>query len=254
MNLVNPFWLGGGGGGGFDPTTIPTCTEWASGDQPQLSGFSDGQAIGDASHRWEDRVTAGIRYWEQTTVGNRPTFHNIGGPNGKPFISFDSTDNLTFSNGASTILDIDGWCMFMVVRPQRAGSTNGTEGGPNIYSNGGYVGVALFSDGSNNKFSAYHYTGSYNRANSTTNYVIGTWYIVECWYDGTNINIRVNGDAAVSTVTGSPLSLADTAVICASTPCECDYAERITYDSNIASGDRDSLRVDLATEYGIMLP
>jgi hypothetical protein len=251
--VVNPFWFGGGGGGELDPTTILTCTEWVSADQPQWAGFSDGQAIGDATHRWEDRTGSG-RYWEQGTAGARPTLHLTGGPNGKPYISFDSSDHLIFSNGASTILDGDGWCMFMVVRPQRAGSTSGTEGGPNIYTNGGYVGVALFSSGGNNKFSPYHYTGSYNRANSTTNYVTNTWYIVECWYDNTNINIRVNGDTTASAATGNPLSLADTASIGTATPCEMDYAERITYDSNISSTDRDSLRASLAAKYGITLP
>lgn len=250
--LVNPFWAASEEEE-FDPTTIATCTEWVSADQPQWAGFADLQAIGDASHRWEDRTGSG-RYWEQPTGSAQPILHLTGGPNGKPYISFDSNDLLGFSNGASTILDVDGYTMFMVVRPQRAGSTNGTEGGPNIYTNFGYVGTALFSTGGDNKFSAYNYTGTYNRANSTTNYVVNTWYIVEVWYDNTNINIRVNGDATSSTATGNPLSLADTAVLGLSVPCEMDYAERITYDSNIASGDRDLLRASLATKYGITLP
>lgn len=240
----------GGGGSEVDPTTIATCTEWVSADQPQWAGFSDGQAIGDATHKWEDRTGSG-RWWEQSTPSARPTYRNVGGPNGKPFIEISSANSLLFSNTGSTLFDPDGWCMFVVVNPQENGNSNGSEFGRNLYTHGGYLGLCLFdAGGGTNKFRIYRYNGGYVGVNSQTTYSIGTWYIVEAWYDGTALNIRVNGDTTQSVTVSGYGSDANVGAIYATSK----YAERMTFDSNISSGDRDSLRVSLATKYGITLP
>lgn len=233
--------------GELDPTTIATCTEWVSADQPQWAGFSDGQAIGDATHRWEDRLSEGLRYWEQSTAGSRPTFHDTGGPNDKPYVTFDSDDGLGFSNTSSTIVDSDGWTMLMVVSPAQNGTTDGNEFGRNIYTQNGYLGVTLFDDGGNNKFRVYRYNSGYVGVNSQTTYVLNTWYLVVIWYDGTDMWIQVNDDTPQSVTVNGYASDANAPAIYG----QFRYTERQTFDSNISATDRNALRASLGTKYTI---
>lgn len=235
---------------GCDPT-LYGATSWVSGDQTSLSGLSDGDPIG-ASPTWVDRVT-GTRNWSQGTAANRPAYHNVSGPNGKSFLTFDNTnDSLVYSVTASSIFAASKGVVIAVVRSNRNGTTDGTEFGPNIYTNAGYVGLDLFSTGGNNKFHFYRYNSGYIGVSSTTTYSTGTWYVVAGWYDGTNVNIRVNNDTKVSALAGNPGSLADTPNIkyITGAALNSDIAELVTINV-VNETDIATLSACYGTKYGI---
>jgi hypothetical protein len=233
------------GGGEVDPTTITGCTEWVSGDQASLSSLANNDPV----TTWLDRVT-GTRNWSASgTV--RPLF-KTGGPNGKSYLAWDTDDEFNFSNGVSTILSGTGYTMFIVCRPQRNGVNDDPQWCPVLLGpQNGYVGVSLRNVGAGNKFVLYQYNSGYASVSSTTTYVTNTWYIVECWYDGTNINIKVNNDTAVSTAKASPASLANTPPIGGNL--QTDIAERQTWNVDIGSSNRTTMRNSLASKYGITL-
>lgn len=236
-------------GGDFDPTTIAGCTMWISGDDPLLSGLSPNDPIGGAT-LWTDRVT-GTRTWAQASAALRPTYQT-GGANGKPYINFAS-DRLDYSVAASNIWTAGAFTIFAVVRPQSAGNASMTEAGKNIISPGGYVGVCLLSSAGNNKFAFYRYNGGYVGVISTTTYSLNTWYIVECWYDGTNLSIKVNNDTAVVQAASNPQQLTDFPAMSYSTSIDSDLTELDTWNVSVSSGNRDIIRNGLAAKYAITL-
>lgn len=230
----------------FDPTTISGITEWVSGDQSSLSGLLDNDPV----DTWLDRVT-GTRNWSSSGTA-RPTF-KTGGPNGKPYLSFDSGDEMIFSNTTSTLLANTGYTMFVVIRPQRDGVSS-LGSAPHLFlDSGGQVGMALKNDGSN-RFGFWQRSGGLDGPflGSTSTYTQNVWYIVEFWYDATNINIKVNNDTATSTARGGT-SLAFTPSIGALSLTS-DIAERITYNVDIGSTDRATVRNGLAVKYGLTIP
>jgi hypothetical protein len=237
---------GAAGGGAFDPTTITGCTEWVSADQPSLSSFVNNDPV----QIWTDRVT-GTRTWSQATLANRPLF-KTGGPNGKPYLSFDSTDVMGFSNTSSVLLANTGYTMFVVIRPQRNGGAS-LGSAPHLFVIGaGQGGMALKNDGSN-RFGFWQRSGGSDGTflGSTSTYTQNVWYVAEFWYDATNINIKVNNDTTTSTARGGT-SFAGTPSI-AILSLTSDMAERITYNVDIGSTNRDTVRNALATKYGLTM-
>jgi hypothetical protein len=231
----------------FAPDDVSGITEWVMADQSSLSGFNDGDTVTD----WLDQIT-GTRKWTQSTTANKPLF-KTGGANGKPYLRFaDSTDQYVFSNTLSTIYSTTAWTTFIVIRPQANGGSNQNTA-PFLFSyGGGQGGINLKNDGSN-RFGVWQRSGGSDGTflGSTSTYTQNVWYIVECWYDGTNINIKVNNDTTASTARGSA-STSFTAGI-GSNGLTSDIAERVTYNVDIGSTNRASVRQYLADKYGITL-
>lgn len=251
--IINPFAFGAGGGnGGFDPTTISGCSMWVSADDPLLSGLNDGDPVGGTTP-WTDRVT-GTRVFSNPIVGDRPV-KKLNIVNGKPVIRFDATnDRLEFSVPSSNIVTASAFTIFIVVKPDRNGTTSGTEAGANLLTSIGYWGIVLFdSGGGTNKFRFYRFNGGYVGVNSTTTYSTGSWYIVECWYDGTDLRIKVNNDAEATQAASNPQQLTDHPSISGATAIGSDVAEEIVANVTWNSTDRTTVREALADKYGITL-
>lgn len=235
----------GGGGPDFDPTTVTGCTMWMSADDPLAAAFGAGNPV----TTWTDQVT-GTRTWSEGA--SESPLYRLTGSNGEPFLEFDNVnDNYLYSVATSNLFTASAFTMFAVVRPQSNGTTTGTENGKNVFTSLGYVGLNLFSTGGNNKFSFYRFNGSYARANSTTTFVLNTWYIVECWYDGTNLNIKVNNDTTVSTAASNPSQLTDAPRMGWVATAGFDISELDTWNVALNSTDRDTVRNGLAAKYGI---
>lgn len=118
---------------------------------------------------------------------------------------------------------------------------------------GGQWGILLGASGSNNKFTLFQRSGGVNTfLASTTTYSQNVWYIVECWYDGTDINIKVNNDTAATTAKGN-FSTANTPNM-GQFGLTSDVAEQITYDVDVGSSNRTSIRNYLADKYAISIP
>lgn len=248
--IINPYVFGA-----FDPGETGDLSMWISGDDSLLSGLSDGDPVGGATP-WTDRVT-GTRTWTNPTEGNRPNFKNTSGPNGKPYIRFVAASShfLEFSVAGSNIFTASAWTMFWVIKPDSNGVALGTEGGANIIHNNGFIGLCLFdSGGSVNKFRHYRFDGGYTGVDSTTTYSTGTWYIVEAWYDGTDLHIKVNNDTEATVAASNPSSLTNIPRMCRNTSFSGDIAEGLIYNVSKSSGDRTTIRNGLATKYAITLP
>src|SRR5689334_13338 len=144
------------------PTDYRGLTMWVSGDDPALTvlGLGDGQPIG-GGIPWTNRIDS--KNWTSDTSTRRPAYRTEGDPpNGLPYISFGNDDFLVWSNTADTIICPNAYAIFMVLRPQRAGSTNCDWSGAvpfNFNGSNGYGDINLCKSGLNNKFRIEHYIG-----------------------------------------------------------------------------------------------
>lgn len=223
---------------------------WLIADNEDWAGFANNDQLGyDAAHFW-DKPYIAVNYIESNgTSGQRPLY-KTGGPNGHSYISLDNNDAWIHNNGASAFLSSSGYTAFFVLRPQSAGGGACTEGGDGFYSTLGYVGGTFFNSGGSNKFCWEQYNGGYATINSTTTYSLNTWYIVEAWYDGTNINLCVNGDAKVSAAQSSPGTLANANSFRYGSAAF-DLGEIMLFNVNIGSTKRGNYRTSLADSWGI---
>jgi hypothetical protein len=247
----------GAGGAPFDAGDFD-ATMWVSGDQSSLSGLANNDPV----DHWVDRVT-GTRRWAGNSTA-RPLF-KTGGPNGLPYLQFDAiNDAMDYNLGgipvaASSIMTAGAYTIVAVVRPQTDGNQNGTEFGKNIFSPAGYVGLCLFDAdagaGVTNKFRIYRFNGGYIGVDSTTTYLLNTWYIVIAWWDGTNLNIRVNKDTLTSVAASNPQQLSDPPQLSWVTPMGADIAEMFTKDeAPIDTAEVDDIFDGLAAKYALTIP
>lgn len=179
--------------------------------------------------------------------------------NSLPIARFDDTNDLMFledgannSVPASNIITAGAFSFFVVIKPNHAGSTSMTENGKNIILIGGFVGLCLHLTGGNSKFSFYRWNGSYVGATSTTTYSLGSVYVIQCRYDGTNLKIRVNNDTEVLQAASNPSSLTSTPGIGQANGS--DLAEVIAYNVHVSDGDSATIVSELATKWGVTLP
>ena len=236
-----------------DPTAFSGPTLWVDGTGSSLPGLADGGAVG-SSTNWIDRIT-GTRNFSQGTSANRPTLHQTGGPNGQPYIAYDSTDGLDFSNTISTLISASAYSGFTVIRPQQNGVNDDAWFCPQIIGTvNGFFGLSLQNRGSGNKFALWQDRVSPSPRTdsvlSTTTYVLNTWYIIEFWWDGTNMNIRVNQDTTSSKAYNNVGSLANSP----SSGAQMDIAALYLWNTNIGSTNRDTFRAELSAWFGITVP
>jgi hypothetical protein len=232
---------------GPDPLSFSSCTEWVTADQPSLADFEEDDPVGlDPDRHWIDRVT-GTRYWHRESEARCPKLKLTGGP----YLDFTGAADrdLSWSATASTLLSFTGYTMFQVCQPRK----NGANGINVSLFSVSYVGIALFNDGSGNKFRHWADSGGGSVAgtNSTTIFTLDEFYIIEAWFDGGRIYIKVNGDAETSIVK-SPASLAFNPAIMQGDEVAF-LKERITFNADIGADARAAFRTSLSTKYGIPL-
>ena len=244
--------IGGGGASEPDPTSITGATLWIDGTSSSLPGLGDGGAVGSTTN-WIDRIS-GTRNFAQATAANRPTLHQTGGPNSQPYVSFDSTDLLGFSNSANQIFSGSAYTLFVVIRPQRNGVSGGPSGTPAIFdSGGGQWGAVLGSSGGNRLTIFQRSGGSTSFLNSTTVYSQNVWYIMEAWWDGSTVSLKVNNDTPVTMSKGG-FSTAFTPAL-GNFSLTSDIAALYLWGAtDIGSTSRDSFRTSLAAWFGISIP
>jgi len=241
------------------PTDYRGLTMWVSGDDPVLTNLTlgDGQPIGGIVP-WTNRIDS--KRWENPTSSTQPAYRLEGSPpNGLPYISFGNNDFLVWNGTASTIICPNAYAIFMVLRPQRAASPNCDWSGAvpfNFNGSNGYGDINLCLSGGSNKFHLHHYIGGGSSVdiNSTTNYSVGTWYVLEAWYDGAFIHMRINGDTEVSALAISLATTANTPLLglfADVTGPMTDIAEAIVYREVPSAPQRAILRSELGTKYAI---
>lgn len=216
---------------GLNP--LDFCSLWVSGDAPTLAALVSGDRVG-GDPAWIDRIT-GIRAFSNPTEAQQPVFRT-GGPNDLPYLELDADAKLIFSNTASTVLATTGYAIFLVIRPQRAGNAACDWSGTVLYDfagANGYGDISLCLSGGQNKFRLNHYVGGGVTVSvtSTTNYVVGDWYILGAFFDGANISISVNREAPVSAPAANLATAANTPSISYNNGPETDYEEILQFNS-----------------------
>jgi len=235
----------------FNPLSVDGATEWVSGDQSSLSSLVNNDPV----TTWLDRVSS-TRSWGAT--GTTRPFFKTGGPNGLPYLAFDADDDMTWSSTISTMISSTGYTVFAVVRAHRNGVNDDPWLCPQFGGTlNGYYGLSLRNTGSGNKFVLWQdrggsFTPRAQGVSSTTTFVQDVWYIVEGWWDGTSMHIKVNNDAEVSATFNNPASLANSISIGAGS-LSSDVAERITYNVSLTTIQRAQIRQYLASKYAITL-
>lgn len=149
-------------------------------------------------------------------------------------------------------MSVSAFTIFVVVRPQRDGVSGGPSGVPVVWGGGGQFAILLGSS-SGNRFTYFQRSGGVNTfLNSTTVYSQNVWYIVEAWYDGTDMHLKVNNDTETTAAKGGP-SLANTPNV-GQSGLTSDVAALYVWNVDIGSTNRNSFRGSLGTWFSISLP
>lgn len=219
---------------------------------------------------WYDQ-SGNARNVSQGTRANQPTWLSSG-PNSLPTISFDSSNNQRL-NTASNVSLAAQLTIFTVFKNN---STSGTVFGSGVISSpGSGQFTSTFSSGGTNGFRNLNVLGDAGSGNgpqlrsSPVNNTIGTYTLVDLLLDGTNIpyngSIFLNGsnvtDAAVTGTAGFSsfsyiytVGANDDQGTGVGVFFSGEIVEHLLYLSGLTTGQRLSIRQNIATYYGITLP
>lgn len=168
-----------------------SATGWFDGAQASFNGIvSEGSAVGDTTTRWQNRLDT-AKYFSSGTPSSRPTYHSSGGPNNKPYISWN-VDGLAYTNNSASLISTTGYTIVFVIRMPALGN------GDYILGSGGYYGIRAHSvnEAIGNKFEHIQFCcnpGIFYQLNSTDLYGLDEWMILEV-YKGSGTNyVRING-------------------------------------------------------------
>ncbi len=155
--------------------------------------------------QWTDLSGNGRHF---TASANHPTVGGAGF-NSKPNIAFNGTTN-TFINAAlmsDVFTAAAGYLVAAVNLTAVSTATTSDQDATILADNSGYMAAAFDSRQTTNaagpppSFRGYVYDGAEKNANSA--FDTAKVKIVEMWWDGANVNSRVNGGATTSTASGN---------------------------------------------------
>lgn len=218
-----------------------------------MTGFADADPVGGSGDEWTNDGTAGSNF-TQGTVNRRATYQT-NEINSEPVVRFVNTpageeDRISSSLAASNFFSVSAYTLFIVFRATSTGSNHATlhRNQGLLIENNATFGVVL----KNGNVALFHNTSA---ASVQTAFSANTPSIVECWYDGTNINIKLNGGTTVSAAAANISSLSAIVQLGvsfgASNSYDGDIAEIIGWNVDIGSTDRTTVRQGLGTQYGI---
>lgn len=239
----------------FDPTTISGCTLWLA--VSNLTGFADGDPVGDTGDEFPNLGSAGGNFTEGTA--NRRATYQTNEVNTRPVLRFVNTptleaDRLTGPN-LSNHLSVSAFTVFAVVRPTIGG---GTDASSRYYRRP----PIIKETGSNFHLGLYNTTFVLNRntttgpAVQTPTFTVNQWYIVEGYFGSGTMGIKANNSTADEETSVSNFdSLANAATLGQGTDLsfDGDIAEIIAFNVDIGSSDRTVVRNALAAKYDITL-
>lgn len=236
----------------FIPTSISGCTLWCAADNTEF--FSDAEAVGALGWNSEGSYIAGN--FTQSTANRRPTFQTEE-VNGRPVVRFVASpageEDLLTGQGASNFISTSAYTFFAVVKPSAGGGTDGSSHyhrRPSIIQDANrnwHVGIY------DSKFCVNHNTTTGPGLLSST-FTPGNWYIVEAYFGGGTVGLKVNNSTPVTASSGTLSSLGNLAFGQGQDAYfDGDIAEIIGWNVDIGSTDRTTVRNRLAAKYGITL-
>ena len=195
-------WESGGGGVPWTPAALGSKLKlWLD----QRDQVVTGAGVSD----WGDQSPTGTQDWAQTIDANRPatgrTINSYAAPD------FDGTsDSMTGPAKSAMISAAAYWIAGVVVLDAVASTSSSYHLDESIISDTGqYIWNSFRNNVGVYTMAAGHSDGT-AKTTPTQSITLGTPFLFEHWYDGTNINLRVGSAAATQIAAGSVGSLVAT--------------------------------------------
>jgi len=205
----------------------------------------------DLLYRWGDKTS--VRYIEQTTAGNRPTYRT-GIVNGQPVVRFGGAtdDDVMVGDAISNLFTVGAKTAFTVYKHTANADTNlwGDTSSQVIQflSSAGTAVDSLNDDGA---------ADTAIKSGGTS----GVWAIATLLHSGGTLYAGLSDTrtgSMTSVASGNTTSLAATFRVGAGAglvnPLDGDIAEMVFYNVALSESDRQTVERYLASKYGITLP
>lgn len=230
---------------------VPGCTTWIeAANETSLTNNTQTQFL---KNLGSFAVNA-----DQGTATQR-AFYIQNVVNGLPVYRFDhSTDAFgdfyrINANSSNIVNGTTGYTIYSVINMADTGSSSGTSNinSAAIIGDGGTDGWGIAIKAGN--FRIFH--SSPVAVDAAVAFSINTWYLVEAWYDGANINIDLNGGTVSTTAAAPPVGTGNQIRIgrtngSANRP-NADIPLIETYNRPLSSAERSSVRFGLCQKYAI---
>ncbi|MCX6023785.1 MAG: hypothetical protein NTZ05_19070 [Chloroflexi bacterium] len=186
---------------------------------------------------WTDCSGAG-RHAAQATAGNRPLYQTSGGPNGRPWVLFDGTDDY-LATGNVTLAQP----RTMIVVAKRTGNTTAF----NRVLYGSATGEMGFDNAVNSYYS--YAGGTVLRTAAADN----AWHVVSTVQNGVGSVLRVDGVAAAGDVGGGSISGVPMQVggSVTGSPLAGGIAEALIVAASLSTAELQRIERALAGKYGL---
>ena len=192
MPLLGFDWQPAGGGPAYDPSS------------EALTGYWQGDNYSNITGTWTGTASAGSSGSHDLTEATAPLRPGVGSLNGFTTVSYDGIDDkLGSASAISTFVNVAAWRARVVFKVASFTTNNAGyyQNGPLLCDDGQYWGLHIKGSGASGTIYAYVWDGAQQGASASIS--TGTWYVVDAWYDGTNINMNVNGSAGTPDTSGS---------------------------------------------------
>jgi Concanavalin A-like lectin/glucanases superfamily len=143
----------------------------------------------------------------QGTNANNPTIVTGAGA----YLDFDGTnDDLVSGYSISSIITATAWEAYVVLKVDAVNTANANfDANDVVIGDNGYWGIALKSMGAGlYQVQVGQYDGAYKHA--TVAITLNAWHVIHAYFDGTNINVELNGVPEPPAASGAVQSVAGT--------------------------------------------
>lgn len=230
--------------GGGDPIAAPDRALW----------YREDRGLAPASGTLTAWANQGTFGGAVVAGGSPPT----NGATGVVFTA--SAPNVSLNTAASNILAVGAWTAVCVVNPVSNANvaTNQWQRTSFLCDDDGAWGIFARNGGGDNiRLTAYQWDGSAPRGAESV-IAKDSRYIVFGWFDGTNVNLQVNGEDAAMPVAADPVaSLAGNARIgnrgtdVSAGAFETRLEEAITWKRSISPEERTAVIAELKARHGL---
>ena len=178
---------------------IPTTT-WRPTDEASCKGWWDehGMTLVASSltlSLWANHTLA--NHFQQGTAGSRPLLARSGG---QLAIDLDGTDDRMVGATASTLITVSAYEVLVGFELDAVSQTTAVGyNAAGLLDSGGFWWIAVRNNGGSYEARVGHWDGAEKSA-TVTGITLGTRHLLHVWYDGTNINARLDANAPVTPV------------------------------------------------------
>ena len=218
-------------GGGAEATPGSGYTGWWRADGSD--NLTDGGVVASITDR-----SSNANHMLQSTGAAKPLYRATGGPNSKPAVEADGSDDEMFATSDSSVhLTLSAGTVYAVFMSDSSGSNGDSVVNPTLYHFNNRV-AQLWTNVP--RALVRHYDGNDDLKNNGTNLSNSTWYACRIRYNGVNAFILVNGGTEQSVASGNIDSLASSPNLFSQGGTRFwngKYADLITYNTCVSDND-----------------